>query len=407
MTDRAALIAEALQTWAPTYPRRVGRKQRWTQNFSETTRLLLDEEGTGSGRPFVSTYSFPRGHTKENAVPRIDTLFIDFDFDDGDYVRGSGDVDAWRRDMSHLLVRARKVASVIASGDRTASWRASLSGHKGIHLFLDFEPLDTELGDFRQYVAGLSEYADELVTQLSEATGIRDLDNYVDVTSGDLGRLCRAPNTRHSAATESFGEDRYCVPVSITELMTMTPEDYEHFTQSPREPSAERRSPSSDAAEIIEHHIRDATPTKSYGSGGHISSVDWNRVKAYREQSNDELTLDDVRFLTSNYPCVWEFHEREDKFEYGNQSHEMETHCIAVLLENNISIDVIKEFLSTSPDYDEQYTEERIRELIARDFSPYSTPKLLRRAPEFCGYDWCKRCQNVLQDDAELRQLHT
>lgn len=407
MTDRAALIAEALQTWAPTYPRRVGRQQKWTNNFSETTRILLDEEGTGSGRPFVSTYSFPRGHTKENEIPRIDTLFIDFDFDDGEYVRGSGDREAWRRDMSHLLVRARKVASVIASGDRTSAWRASLSGHKGVHLFLDFEALDSELGDFQQYVHGLSEYADALVTQLAEASGMSDLDEYVDVTSGDLGRLCRAPNTRHRAASESFDEARYCVPVSITELTEITPETYEQLTQSPREPPDERRSPSSHATEIIEQHIREATPTRSYGSGQRASSVDWSRVKEYRAQSNDALTLDDVRFLTSNYPCVWEFHEREDKFEYGNQSHEMETHCIAVLLQNNIPINVIKEFFATSPDYDEQYTEERIRELIARDFNPYSTRKLLRRAPEFCGYDWCKRCQNVLQDDAELRQLHT
>lgn len=407
MTDRAQLIEDALQTWAPDYPRRATRNQKWSRADPITIRQLLDSEERERDSPFISVYSFPRGHTKDDEIPEVNTLFIDFDFDDGEYERGSGDRDAWRRDMSHLLVRARRVASFINGGNRASAWRASLSGHKGIHLFLDFPTLDPDIGDFGQYVAGMNDYATELVHQLSEATGLSDLHEYVDVTSSDLGRLCRVPNTLHGAASRSFGESRYCVPVTLDELESLQPSDYERLTREAREVPWDTREPSEEAGDIIAQHVQTATgTTHKYGSGSGTSDVNWSRVSEYRSESNDDLTLGDARFLTSDRPCVWRFHEREDKFEYGNQSHEMESHCIAVLLQNNFPIHVIKEFFSNVPDYDENYTERRIKELLARDFNPYSTEKLLHRAPEFCGYDWCKRCQSIIDDSEELQQLH-
>lgn len=404
MNKRTDLIFDALQTWAPEYPRRVGRKQTWTRDDASTIRALLAAEDDDGNKPFISTYSFPRGHTKDDGIPTINTLFIDFDFDEGDYVRGSGNREAWRRDMSKLLVRARKVASVIEDSNRAHGWRASLSGHKGIHLFVDFPALSSELGEFSDYVAGLNDYATSLVDDFAEETGLDSLRKYVDVTSSDLGRLCRVPNTIHGGATESFGETRFCVPITLNELSHLTPERYEELTREPQEVPWLDREPIGDVGEIIAQHVQTANPTPSYKTSSGSSVVDWSRVAEYKEKSNDDLTLDDVRLLTSDMPCVWEFHKREDKYDYGNQSHEMETHCIAKLLDGNFPIDVIKAFLSTSPKYDERYTEERIEELIARDFNPYSTEKLLQRAPEFCGYDWCKRCQAVLRENDELRR---
>jgi hypothetical protein len=397
-------VLDALQLWAPTWPRRVSRRQLWTDNPEETATALTEAERGKDDSPFISVYSFPRGHSSDGNVPRIDTLFIDFDIEDGEYERGSGNRDAWQRDLSHLLVRVRQVAREIQDSDNANGWRAALSGHKGIHLFLDFEPLDTDLGDFEDYIGGVNDYAADLVDELSERTGISDLDRYVDVTSGDLSRLCRVPNTLHGGATSSFGEERYCVPVSLAELSSMTPEAYEEFTRSPRSPPSEARSPVSSVTEVVEQHVRLADGRATdYSSTGRASTLDWSRVTEYREQSNDNLTLSDVKLLTSDMPCVWAFHEREDKFQHGNQSHEFETHAIAKLLECNFPIDVIKEFLSNSPDYDEDYTEQRIKELIARDFNPYTTRKLLQRAPEFCGYSWCARCQRVLEQNPELQ----
>lgn len=392
-------ITAALQTWAPSWPRRVTRQQHWVDSDSEAIRELNGAEEDGGDSPFISTYSFPRGHSSDGNIPRIDTLFIDFDIEDGEYERGSGNRDAWRRDLSHLLVRVRQVADEILKSGSPDMWRASLSGHKGVHLFLDFPPLNEDLGELPDYVSGLNEYADDVVSDLSERTGIDDLDRYVDVTSSDLSRLCRVPNTIHGGASSSFGEERYCVPVSISELAEITPTEYESLTQSRRSSCRSERSPSSDIADVIEQHVAlSDSSTSQYSTSGQSSTLNWSRVDSYRDESNDSLTLDDVELLTSDMPCVWEFHLREDKYDYGNESHVMESHCIAKLLQSNFPIEVIKEFLSNSPDYNERYTEQRIEELIARDFNPYRSEKLLKRASEFTGYSWCARCQRVLEE---------
>jgi len=402
MSRRANLLHDALDTWAPGWPRRVTRNQYWSHNQSDAVSDLLDAEGDGGNEPFISTYSFPRGHTRDGSLPCINTLFFDFDIDDGDYVRGSGDREAWKRDLSRLLVRVRRVAGVLRNGDRAESWRASLSGHKGIHLYLDFPALPTSLGKNSQYTTGLNDYATDLINHLETETGISNIAQYVDVTSSDLGRLCRVPNTRHTGATESFGEDRYCVPVTLAELTEITPEKYEEYTQAPRDLPWSERHPSQEAHERLIQYINLAEPSKSTTrpTSEGSTTIDWSRVDQYEQESNDNLTLNDVELLTSDMPCVWKFHEREDKFQHGYQSHVMENHCIAKLTEENFPISVIKEFLSNAPEYNEHYTEERIRELIARDFNPYRTEKLLERAPEFCGYDFCARCQSVLADQA-------
>lgn len=398
MTQRGKLIADALDTWAPSYPRRASRKQYWVDSHPETVRALFDAEDTDGNSPFISTFAFPRGHTTDREIPEVNTLFIDFDFDDGDYVRGSGNRDAWRRDLSHLLLRARQVAAVIDERGEDG-WRASLSGHKGIHLFLDFPALDPGMADFDEFIAGINEYAEDLIDEFEAETNLSSLHDYVDVTSSDLGRLCRVPNTLHGGATSSFGEERYCVPVTFEELAGMTPERYEELTAEPRESPWGARSPNSEVAEIIERYIENANTTVTYGSyGGGSSTLDWGRVSEYKETSNGDLSLQDVELLTSDRPCVWEWYLRDDKYQHGNQSHVMESHCIATLIQNNFPISVIQEFLDSAPEYNEEFSERRIEELIARDFNPYSTEKLLERAPEFCGYSWCLRCQKVLEE---------
>lgn len=404
MPSHDNLILDGLDSWAPDWPRRASRQQNWVNNPLEAVRILKDAEDDGGNEPYISTYSFPNGHTNENNLPCINTLFIDFDIDDGEYERGSGNREAWRRDLSELLVRARRVAEVLEGTERAQSWRASLSGHKGIHLFLDFPALPGALGGFRQYVNGLNDYAEELVDQLADETGLQSLHDYVDVTSSDLGRLCRAPNTLHQGATDSFGEPRYCVPVGISELAGMTPHRYERLTRSPRDVPQRERSPNQDVHEVIVQHIRMASSgTGTYTTTeGNSSYLDWSRVERHERESNDNLTLQDAQLLTSDMPCVWRFHERDDKFEHGNQSHEMESHCIAKLASEGFPIEVIKEFFANADSYDEQYTERRIRELIARDFNPYRIEKILQRAPEFTGYDDCARCQEILAENDNL-----
>jgi len=399
ITQRDAII-EALDVWSPTWPRRVTRKQHWTDNKPFAVEQLISSQEENGNSPFISVYSFPNGHTKDNNIPRIDTLFIDFDFEGGDYESGSGNREAWFRDLSHLLVRVRRVAKFLRDNGRDG-WRASLSGHKGVHLFLDFPRVDP-VPEFQRVINGLSEYADELIAQLSDATGMDDLERYVDVTSSDMGRLCRVPNTLHGGATESFGEARFCVPISIAELAEITPSKYEDLTQSPREVPWESRTPNEDVGEIVTQAIANTTERIQRNRTSAGSSVDWSRVEEYKEQSNDNIDLSDIEFLTSDRPCLWRFYERDDKYQYSQQSHYMEMFCIREMIEKNVPIEVMKEFFDSATEYNEDYTEHRIKQIISRDYNRFTIRGLLQNAPQFCGYDSCSLCQAVINEHDDL-----
>lgn len=398
-------VLQYLDAWAPDWPRRATRNQVWVDNPQQAVQALLSAEPVEDDSPFISVYSFPRGHTKQNHVPAVNTLFIDFDFDGGEYKPGSGDRDAWQRDLSHLLVRARKVAQYIRDSGVAENWRASLSGHKGIHLFLDFPEVDPRAGDLDQFVAGMNEYANGLVEHIADETRMQSLQRYVDVTSSDMGRLCRIPNTLHGGAAASFGEERFCVPATIDEVATLTPSEYERLTQEPRSDIEVRRVPSEKAGAVVTQHIETSNGSRGgYSTSASSSIVDWSRVDDYIERSNDNLTLADAELLLSDMPCVLDFIEREDKFQYGNQSHEMESHVIAKMIQSNFPIEVIKEAMSNAPEYNPEYTERRVRELVARDFNPYSTKKLLRRAPEFMNTPGCQNCKRVIEQSDDLPQ---
>jgi hypothetical protein len=395
---RRKFIRDALQVWAPNFPRRINRHQHWVNSHEEAVENLLRAEDDSDNSPFVSVYSFPDGHTKKGNIPRLDTIFIDFDIEDGDYVAGSGDVSAWRRDLSKLLVRARRVAEYIRDNG-AAGWRASLSGHKGIHLFLDFPPIEQVPGSYQEVVAGLNDYTGALIDHIQDETGIDGFHRFVDVTSSDLGRMCRVPNTQHGGATASFGEARFCVPVTIEELAEITVDDYLDLTRAPRPVPYDSRTPNVNVQEAILQHIRMADLADRTVAPSSGSTVDRARVEQYKEESNDNIELEDIEFLTSDRPCVWRWHERDDKFRHGAQSHYMEVFCITELLEKKVPIDVIKDFLNSAPEYDAEYSGAIIEEVISRDYNRWSISTLLQRAPEFCGYDDCSLCQRVLADE--------
>lgn len=400
MANAYDYINDGLEVWCPDWPRRVTQQQRWADTKTDAIFALRDAEREQGSEPYISAYSFPRGHTKGGNIPRINTLFIDLDFEGGDY-DGDGDRDAWRRDISHLLVRARMVAREIQESGANG-WRASLSGHKGVHLFLDFPALDSTMADFPQFIDGLDSYANQLVDELAERTGISDLENYVDVTSSDLGRLCRAPNTRHNAASQAFDEDRYCVPIGIDELANLTVDDYQELTSSRREVPYDSRNPNHRVGQIISQHVRHAT-TPDVRDNRTSSISDYGRVEDYKEQTNGDIELSDIEFLTADRPCVWAFYERDDKYQYGSQSHYMELFCIRELIEHDVPIDVIHDFLDSAPEYSESYSQSQIETVIARDYNRFTVAALLQNAPEFANSEDCGLCEKVQR---ELNSTH-
>lgn len=403
MTDQD-LIRSALDVWGPTWPRRVTLHQEWADGPEKAAELLASASDDG----FISTYAFPRGHPKGGNIPEVDTLFIDFDMESGEYDPDNADRQEWERDISALLVRARRLARFLVEEDATG-WRAALSGHKGVHLFLDFPTIPVSAGDYSSFVAGINEYATEITGHLIAETKISDLGRYVDVTSSDLARLHRAPNTLHPKATKALGEKRYCVPITLERLAEIDVDDYARLTNSPRTVPYDSREPNEKAGEIIEQYIRTANPDSFDRHSRGPSMKSQQRYNEYVEEiQNDNIDLEDVKFLTRDRPCVWRFHEREDKFNYGNQSHFAEIWAIRELQEKNVPVNVMHEFLANSPDYSEEQTDFIIRQILSRDYSRFTLESLLRKAPEFANPEECAACNAAREkiSDQETQLNH-
>jgi hypothetical protein len=385
-TFRTDLLTEAAKVWAPDYPRRVSSDDSFqvgANNIVQTLRNL--KRAAEAGQPgFVSTYSFPNGHSRSGNLPKIDTIFVDFDIQGERYrpEEGRARETDWEIEMSDLLVRVRRLAEALVGKDQAKYWRASLSGHKGIHLFLDFPPLDPDIATFGEFKKGLNEYADVMVESLDEAAGGIGIEEWVDVNSADLGRLVRMPNTPHHGV-EYTDRTRYCVPVTIEELAEIDVERYKRLTSNPRSLSCER-VPSETAGEKVRQTILD-TETRSTSSLSTPSSYNTSRVKEYKENSDNRVTMEVLKFMTRDKPFMWEWRERDDAFRHGQQSRVMELFVMLECMHHNTPIDVIVDFLRPIPGFREDYTRELVKDLISRDYNRMSLRKVRQEAPEFYG----------------------
>lgn len=399
MTDE---LRQATEVWCSSYPRRVTSRQSWARDADEVYRALNNVATNSEVAPFVSVYGFPNGHTKSGNVPAIDTLFIDFDIPaGGEYRSTNPDPEAWKRDMSALLTRVRAVAKILIREGRASNFRAALSGHKGVHLYLDFDPIDPAEGTIGQFKVGMKLYSNELISFIENAAYL-DLQEWVDVDSSDMARLCRMPNTRHDGASRAFDEDRYCVPVSIRELAEITPNEYTMLTKRPRPvPDDCRRDPSENAGTIITQYVRSASSAR--GAGGAPAEYDPAAIKEYRENANDKIRLDDVPFLTCNKPCIWAFRERDDMFNHGASSHAMELNVIAELAEYRVPIPVIVEYFNTTAEFNEEYTRAQVESVIARQYSAFSCETVLEQAEQFCLGSECA----IYRNEFDSRKLPT
>lgn len=334
----------------------------------------------------MSVYSFPDGHTSDEGenIPKIDTLMFDLDFD-GD---SDSSPETWMRDMSELLTRSRMIAKALLETGFAKYWRASLSGHKGIHLYLDFNEVKHENGSEAQFRGGMRNYTSDVVDGLIEDTGLSDLDEYIDVSSGrDLARLTRLPNTVHEKATRRFGELRYCVPVTIKELSKIRPQHYIKLTRKQRPiKDSMRRFNNERATEVLSKDIQLATGSGEMSASG---SYDPQRIEEYKEDSNEKLDLDTLLFHLKRKPCLLDFRESEEMFSNGQESHIMELNAIAAMSEMDTPIDTMVEFFNVNDDFDEAYTREKVKELIAYDYSTFDCSTILEDAESFCRKGGC------------------
>jgi hypothetical protein len=303
---------------------------------------------------------------------------FDLDFEGS---KNASDKD-WRKDMTALLVRTRMVARALLDSKRSQYWRASLSGHKGIHLYLDFPALDRHEGSATQFRNGVGKYTNELLETIQSETGLNSLDEYVDVMSGkDFARLTRLPNTIHDTATRRFGETRFCVPVTIEELAEITVDDYVRLTQSPRPlPDGCERIESQHVHDVLVQDIRMATHD-SFGSGSTSATYNGQKVERYEKAENGDVDLDTLKITLRD--CCWDFRNRDDRFAHGQQSHIMELNCMAEMIAKQTPIEVMVEFFAVDENFSEGYTREKINDVISYSYQPFTLKKLRSAASVF------------------------
>lgn len=408
------LVEDAAKVWCPDYPRKVSSPMPNTERgWGQLTAQSVEEvhyhvsECAPNHPGFVSTYGFPRGHPGDGGIPNVNTIMWDLDRDNDD----DGTEDGWLRDMNPLLLRVRMFCQELLRQGKAKYWRGSLTGMKGVHLYLDFPEISAEEGSIEQFRKGIREYSGKLMDHMIQAANLPSLDGYMDVSSGrDLSRLTRLPNTVHQKATERFGEPRYCVPVTLTELAKMTPAKYKALTRQPRAvPDMCRRIPNEKAGEIIRREIRNASDSGGSFRGGGVGVPDPEKVDAYKETANSDMDIRRVKLYLSQKPCIWAWRERADMFDHGQQSHIFEMNAIAAMKALKTPIEVMVDFfdeqpdlgLSAAPGFDPTFTRNRVETLISRSFTAndehdpedessdehyrgLNCSTILEQAPSFC-----------------------
>jgi hypothetical protein len=381
---------KASGVFAPDYPRQssssrtIQDERRTRPEFCEALKGATNHEMPG----YYSVYSFPRGHSRDGNIPKVDCIFIDLDVEGADYdpKNDKTEYDAWRRDMSALLTRARMIAKAILEEGQEPHFRVVLSGHKGLHLYLDFPSIAPSNGDFGQFKNGLKSYGEQVMSWLDSTAGGVNIDPWVDVDASDLGRLARHPNTIHHGAAYD-DTTRWCVPITVEELADLKVDDYLELTQGPRWPDGYQRNPSESAGDKVVQAIRNASTSRRANNGG--STFDHAAISEYEEESNEDIDLEDISFLTSNKPCIKAFRQRSDAYDHGNASHTMEISIIGRFVEMGVPRDVMHQFFSEIPGYREDYTDEQIDKIIGREYKEFNCANIADRAPQFCCGEQC------------------
>jgi hypothetical protein len=107
-------------------------------------------------------------------------------------------------------------------------------------------------------------------------------------------------------------------------------------------------------------------------------------VERYKEESNDKIEVEHLKLLSSDKPFVWEFRQREDAFQHGNESRTMELFIMLDFINlHQVPIDTIVEFFRPIPGFDEQYTRNTVEDLIARDYELMRMETVREKASEF------------------------
>jgi len=362
-----------LGSWVPDFPRRFGvPEQVWVNDYADLTRSINNTLHSARDA-FISVYAFPgQQHPKEGGNPPVSTIFIDLDLESPEFSELRSRWEHGDETIVDKLLALRKtlMTDVLRQAKALVGYlkmqniqpRILLSGFKGIHLFLDLPCVQFSSLEVAKYT--IKGFLDEARNKVAKETGVEVA--FDTSVIGDLSRICRIPNTVHNRATKLLGRPQYAVPVTIEELMSLTPEGYDELCSSPRYISVTRSE--SHEVLVLLTKIAEDMDLDEVGVTPKGSVKDAERLETYEHECTREvLTDEDFKDLKIR-PCFKRV--RRDRISLdGSGGHLMRIGAVMELATQELSIPSIVRWFDFCADYDPAKTEAAVKSLISRGYT--------------------------------------
>jgi len=359
-----------LGSWSPDFPRRFGVVQIWVDDYASLLKSIADCQDCDG---FISVYSFPEHlHPKEGGNPPISTIFIDLDVE-------SPELSDLRTRWEHgdksvvdqlLVLRMTLLREVLKQANTFVSYlvkrgihpRILLSGFKGIHIFIDFPCVQFSSLEVAKYI--IRKFLDYVKIQVAKESNI---DVVFDTTViGDLSRLCRIPNTANIKATKLLGRPQYAVPVTVEQLISLTPEEYDRLCSTPRFTEVERRE--SHEVLVMLTRITEDMDLDEVAITTKTSVKDTERLEAYERECTKEILTDEDYEELNIRPCFKRVRKELISLD-GPGGHMMRIGAVMELAARGLSISSIVRWFDFCHDYDPAITETAVNSIISRGYT--------------------------------------
>jgi len=351
-----------LGAWAPRFPRRFGNPyQRWVEGFDSLLELIKESHGD----IYTSVYAFPdQKHPMSGGNPPISTIFIDLDVESPEFAElkrrweaGEKVEEKLRSVRGNLLKETIEEAKALVGYlvNQSITPRILLSGFKGLHIFIDFPPVQFSSKEaaktlIRQYVENIKAAIDKNI-KLNIDTSVL----------GDLSRLCRIPNTQNSKASKLLGHPQYAVPITVEECLQLTAETYDELCARQRWFLAKRDESSTMLRNLV--NLAD-----DLGELPLESSFDYVRdpeeIEKYEAECTIEI-LNDADFEDLDIRSCFKYVRRERIALDGSQGHMFRIAAARELACTGLSINSSVRWFDFNPDFDPVKTRRKIEELIS------------------------------------------
>jgi len=388
-----------LGAWSPTFPRRVCKNQFWAEDMEKV--LGYASRPASKADFYVSVYSFPdRLHPKDGGNPPVDSLFMDLDLESAKFselrrVWEAGDntvlpeLLALREELlGDILNHARTLVDYLVK--HKIQPRILLSGFKGIHVFIDFQPVQFSSRDMAKQI--LHKFMEELKAETNVA--------FDPSVFGDVSRLCRIPNTQHFDASKLLGRPQYAVPVTVEELTSLTAESYDQLCSAPRFNPMSREE-SHEVLVMLSKIEQDMdldevaiTPRRSVSS-----RTDTTRLEAYEREYTKKILADEDFDELDIRPCFKKVRKEKISLE-GGGGHLMRIGAVMEMAIQNLSIASIIRWFDFCDDYDPHKTEASVQDIVSRGYTDKRVDEygkerrrgLLCKKIQHCGFCLKEAC---------------